>query len=459
MSATVAAARPTRLHRRSVATTVIGNFVEYFDGLAYGLFAALFADEFFPSSNPVTSLLGAFAVFAVGYLFRPLGGILLGRLADRRGRKPALMVSIAMMASGSTLIGISPTYDQIGLLAPVILLIARAAQGLSAGGEWPAAITYLMEMAPTNRRCFYGALFSVSASCGAFVAALMGGGLTWLLGRQDMAAWGWRIPFLFGGLLGLVLLLARRRLTETPVFQRDVRSRASRGSLRKVLTVHSRQVLLVALFISGLSAVTATWTAVVPSVGQRLAAPGQMFWVVVLVTGVMALLLAPLGLLADKVGAARFLATLSIGFAFVGPYAYLGMTGSFGNLVFAYGSGIVFVSCVTATMPSVLAAIYPPDIRALGIGLPVGVVTAVVGGVTPWLATYLRARDADGWFVGTVVAVVLVAWLAATLANRRFAANPVALAPTGTTETGAAEIAAGTGDTTGAGEDVSTRAA
>ena len=419
MTAIAGPAARSPLHRRTVAATVVGNFVEYFDWLAYGLFAPLFAAKFFPSSNPVTSLLGAFAVFAAGMLFRPLGGILLGRLADRRGRKPALMVSITMMAAGSTLIGISPTYHQIGLLAPVLLLLARAAQGISSGGEWPAAVTYLMELAPANRQCFYGSLFAMSASMGAFVAALLGGGLTSWLGPHAMAAWGWRVPFLVGALFGVILLLARNRLAETAVFQREVRARPTRGSLRRVLRWHRREVLLVALFVAGLTAVTATWTTVVPAVGQRLAPKGMMFWVVVLVTAVVALTQPLLGLLADRVGARRFLGALCVWFTVAGPFAYLGMTGSFGNLVFAYGGGIIFVACVTAALPKVLAALFPPAVRALGIGLPVGVTTAVVGGVTPWLATYLRARDASGWFIAAVVATVLAAWLAIEVATRR----------------------------------------
>ncbi|MFI9203849.1 MFS transporter [Streptomyces sp. NPDC053048] len=415
-------------HRRSVATTVVGNFVEYFDWLAYGLFAPLFAARFFPSDNAVTSLLGALAVFGTGMLCRPLGGILLGRLADRRGRRPALMVSVALMAAGSTLIGVAPTYGTVGLLAPVLLLLARMAQGVSSGGEWPAAVTYLMELAPPHRKCLYGSLFSMTAAAGAFAASLLGGGLTAWFGPAAMADWGWRVPFLVGGLLGAGLLLARNRLTETPVFQREVRARAGRGSLRGLLRSHRRQVLLTVLLVAGLAVVTGTWSTVVPATGHRLAAPGTMFWVVVCATAGVSVLLPGLGMLADRVGAGRFLVVASAAFALVGPYAFTRMSGSFASLLFAYGSGVLYMGCATAVMPKVLAGLFPPEVRALGIGLPHATTTAVLGGVTPYLAAYLGERGAGGWFAVAVAAAVLLAWPARNLGEA--AARPRALALT-----------------------------
>ncbi|MFD8361177.1 MFS transporter, partial [Streptomyces sp. NPDC059715] len=203
MPAVNGSVQPGQSHRRSVVATVVGNFVESFDWLAYGLFAPLFAAQFFPSSNQFTSLLGAFAVFGTGMLFRPIGGILLGRLADRRGRRPALMLAIGLMTGGSTLIAVVPTYEHIGIIAPLLLLLARLAQGVSSGGEWTAAATYLMEIAPKNRRCLYSSLFSVTTMAGPFVASLLGAGLGVWLGTATMEAWGWRVPFLLGGVFGV----------------------------------------------------------------------------------------------------------------------------------------------------------------------------------------------------------------------------------------------------------------
>jgi MHS family alpha-ketoglutarate permease-like MFS transporter len=406
------------MRRRSIAATVVGNFVEYFDWLAYGLFAPLFAKQFFPSSNNVTSLLGVYAVFAVGMLFRPLGGVLLGRLTDRRGRRPALMLSIGMMAAGSALIAAVPTYRHIGLAAPLLLLVARAVQGLSSGGEWPAAVTYLMELAPANRKCFYGSLFSMSGAAGALVAAVLGGSLTAWYGRAAMVTWGWRVPFMVGTLFGVILLLARRFVSESAVFQREVHTRPGRGSLRRVLGSYGRQVLLVVLFVGGLTAVIGTWTTTVPAIGFRLL-PAQMFWVIALASGITIALQVPLGLLADRIGVPIFLAGLNIAFLVVGPIAYLGMTRSFANLVFAYGSGILYIACVSMVMPKVLAALFPADVRGVGIGLPHSTTTAVLGGCTPLLATYMADRGVSGWFIAAVMATIVLGWLGAELAGRR----------------------------------------
>lgn len=420
---------PKKVHRRAVTATVVGNFIESFDWLAYGLFAPLFAAQFFPSGNGLTSLLGAFAVLGVGVLMRPLGGILLGRYADRRGRRPALMLAVSLMAGGSLLIGITPTYTHIGVLAPLLLLLARMAQGISHGGEWPTAAAYLMEVAPERRKSTYGSLFSLTTCAGAFTASLLGGGLTAALGPAAMTAWGWRVPFLVGGALGLVLLLLRSRLAETEVFEREVRGHHDRGSLRRVLGTHRRNVLLAVLFVAGTGAVGGTWTAVVPALGGRLAEPGTMFWVVVSVTALFMVLNVPLGLLADRVGATRFLTAASLVFTVTGSISYLTMTGDFASLMFAYGSGVMYLVCATTVLPKLLTEIFPAEVRALGVGLPNAVTSAVLGGIAPAAATFAAERDVSGWFIAAVMSAVLLSFPAALL-SRTTPPAPALLLPT-----------------------------
>ncbi|MFE4639155.1 MFS transporter [Streptomyces sp. NPDC056773] len=407
-----------RTHRRAVTATVVGNFVESFDWLGYGLFAPLLAPHFFPSSDPVTSLIGAFAVLGVGVLVRPLGGILLGRLADRRGRRPALMLAISLMTAGSFVIGIAPTYGVVGLLAPVILLLARVAQGISSGGEWPAAAAYLMEVAPAKRKSLYGSLFSLTTAAGAFTAAMLGGILTGILGADAMAAWGWRVPFLVGGVFGIVLLFLRSGLAETEVFRREASSRATRGSLRQVLGAHRRQVVMSVLFIAGMGTIGGTWTSVIPAMGQRLAGPGTMFGVVVCATATLIVINVPIGLLADKVGPRRFLLGATILFAVTGTYSFLNIEGTFASLLFAYLSGTVYLVCATTTLPGILSELFPAENRALGMGLPNAVTSAVLGGIAPALATYLGEHGGSGWFIGGVTVMVLLAWPATLLALR-----------------------------------------
>ncbi|MCZ0983716.1 MFS transporter [Streptomyces diastatochromogenes] len=408
---------PKKAHRRAVTATVVGNFIESFDWLGYGLFAPLFAAQFFPSGNSLTSILGAFAVLGVGVLMRPLGGILLGRYADRRGRRPALMLAVSLMAGGSLLIGVTPSYAHIGLLAPVLLLLARMAQGVSHGGEWPAAAAYLMEVAPEKRKATYGSLFSLTTCAGAFTASLLGGGLTAALGPAAMADWGWRVPFLVGGVLGLILLVLRSRLAETEVFRRQAQNPHARGSLRQVLVTHRRNVLLAVLFVAGTGAVGGTWTAVVPALGGRLAPPGTMFWVVVTATALMMALNVPIGLLADKIGAARLLVAASALFAVAGSVSYLTMTGTFASLLFTYGSGVVYLVCATTVLPKLLTEIFPTEVRALGIGMPNAVTSAVLGGVAPASAAFAAEHHASGWFIAGVMTAVLLSIPASLLAR------------------------------------------
>jgi MHS family alpha-ketoglutarate permease-like MFS transporter len=408
---------PKKAHRRAVTATVVGNFIESFDWLGYGLFAPLFAAQFFPTGNSLTSILGVFAVLGVGVLMRPLGGILLGRYADRRGRRPALMLAVSLMAGGSLLIGVTPSYAHIGLLAPVLLLLARMAQGVSHGGEWPAAAAYLMEVAPEKRKATYGSLFSLTTCAGAFSASLLGGGLTAALGPAAMADWGWRVPFLVGGVLGLILLVLRTRLVETEVFRRQVQGRRDRGSLRQVLGAHRRNVLLAVLFVAGTGAVGGTWTAVVPALGGRLAPPGTMFWVVVTATALMMALNVPIGLLADKIGAARLLVATSALFAVAGSVSYLTMTGTFASLLFTYGSGVVYLVCATTVLPKLLTEIFPPEVRALGVGLPNAVTSAVLGGIAPAAAAFAAEHQASGWFIAGVMTAVLMSVPASLLSR------------------------------------------
>ncbi|MEU8775800.1 MFS transporter [Streptomyces sp. NPDC048606] len=415
---------PAPTHRRAVAATVVGNFVESFDWLAYALFAPLFAPRFFPSSHPLTSLLGAFAVLGIGVLARPVGGVLLARYADRRGRRPALMLAIGLMTGGSLLIAVTPDHGTIGLAAPLLLLLARIAQGISAGGEWPTAAAYLMEQAPRGRACLYGSLFSLTTASGVLLASLLGAGLTGGLGPEAMASWGWRVPFVLGAVFGLVLMVMRARMTETDVFRREVRTLPTRGSLRRVLGAHRRQVLVSVLFVAGIATIGGTWTGVVPAMGARLSSPSTMFWVVVGGTALVIAANVPIGLLADKVGPRRFLAAASVLFAAVGSYGYLTMSGDFPSLLLAYGSGALFLVCATTTLPAILSGIFPPEVRVLGIGLPHAVTNAVLGGVSPALATYLAERGASGWFVAGAMAAVLLALPAAALASAaRFGAD------------------------------------
>ena len=197
---------------RTILAGSVGNAVEWFDWTIYASFAIFFSSQFFPEGNETTALLASFGIFAVGFFMRPVGGWLLGIFSDRYGRKAALGLTILMMAGGSLIIAVTPTYATIGLAAPLLLTAARLLQGLSLGGEYASATTFLAEMAPSNRRGFYSSFVFFSAAVGILAASAVGWALTSTLTKPEMAAWGWRIPFLLGALGGLAGLWIRRSI-------------------------------------------------------------------------------------------------------------------------------------------------------------------------------------------------------------------------------------------------------
>lgn len=205
--------------KKVICAAAVGNFVEWFDFAVYGFLATAIAQQFFPSSDATTGLLKTFAVFAVAFAFRPLGGIVFGMLGDRIGRKRVLAMTILLMAGATTLIGLLPTYAAIGIAAPIMLTLIRCAQGFSAGGEYAGACAYLMEHAPRTQRAWYGSFIPVSTFSAFACAAVMAYALDASLSPEAMASWGWRVPFLIAAPLGLVGLYLRWRLDETPAFQ------------------------------------------------------------------------------------------------------------------------------------------------------------------------------------------------------------------------------------------------
>lgn len=240
-------AQPNRI--KTVAAAVIGNAFEFYDFMVYATFAAMLGKVFFPSHNPNTSLLLSVATFGVGFVARPLGGIVIGSFADRFGRKPAMTLTIWLMALGSGMIGLLPTYEQIGVLAPLLLVVARLIQGFSAGGEMGPATTFLVESAPPDRVGFFGSWQLASQNIGILCASLIGLALAWILPPDAVNDWGWRVPFLLGILIAPVGLYIRRQLSETLETER---AHASMGLvLSDLFRNHWHVIVLAILAISG----------------------------------------------------------------------------------------------------------------------------------------------------------------------------------------------------------------
>lgn len=388
--------------RKAIVAGAVGNTVEWVDWAVYGTLAPVFASQFFPSDDEVAALLSTLAVFAVGFVMRPVGGAILGAYADRHGRKRGLTLTIAMMAGAAFVIALCPTYATIGVAAPIVLLVARLVQGFSAGGEFGSSSAFLVESAAPKRRAFAGSWQQVSVGGGILIASLMGTILTSTLDEAALQAWGWRLAFAVGGLLGLVGLWLRVSVEETDSFQRmrtdDGRPR--RSPLVTMLTEHP----LAALRVAGITiAGTLTyyiWITYMP--GYANAAIGiplnQAFLANTIAVAYFLCLLPFVALLSDRIGRKKTLLAFAIGFIVISyPGFQLLELGGFWPLLAVEVAGVTCLAGYSANCAAVMAEQFPPEVRTTGIALPYALAVALFGGTAPYITTWMSANDLRGW--------------------------------------------------------------
>lgn len=411
--------------RRALTAAAAGNTLEWYDWACYSVFSLLLAPQFFPKSEPMTALLATLAIFAVGFFFRPVGGVLLGAYADRYGRARALVLSVSLMAGGSLLIAAAPTYAAAGVLSPLLLLVARIAQGLSAGGEATAMTTFVVESAPAGRRGLHASVIHISSTIGVLIATVSALVLRATLGQSQLASWGWRIPFAAGAIAGLCVLYMRLRLRETPAFE-QTRGRPGRTSRTHALRGSSGRMLQVAGLTAGLSVTFYTFSVHLPTFAQRHhgVSANQAWWAS---TGALVVFIAVaplLGLVSDRVGPERLLVLFGIGSAVLAPIS-LGYLGSSGwTLLAGMVVMLVLYACGAVAMPVVVTAMFPTAIRSTAIGVSYALTVAVAGGSAPYLIHFLANRQMAHWYTGYIVVLcLLTAVTAALLARRRSAAS------------------------------------
>ncbi|HEY0293942.1 MAG TPA: MFS transporter [Bordetella sp.] len=385
--------------RKVLISSVLGNAFEWFDFAIYGMFAVVIAKLFFPTGDATASLMLTLATFGMGFVVRPIGGVLLGLYGDRVGRKKALTLTIVLMAIGTGLIGILPTYAAIGVAAPVLIVLARMLQGLSAGGEFSSATTMLIEFAPRHRRGLYGSLQMCSQalafSLGAAVAYLITSSLT----PEHLMSWGWRLPFLVGILVGPVGWLIRSRVDESPEFasyldQAEHNKKARpRAPLAEVFRDYPR-----AMFASIGVCVTGTVSAYVfvffvPLFSRQQFGISLADANLATFAGTLTILIfCPLaGWLSDKVGRKAVLVPAIVGYAIVGLFCfrYLVASPSFQSLLLLQVCVSFFMSFFWGPTPVVMTEIFPVDIRATGSAFTYNLSVLLFGGLAPFINTWL----------------------------------------------------------------------
>ncbi|MFG2287917.1 MFS transporter [Streptomyces sp. NPDC048595] len=404
---------PSRL--RQLAAASVGNAVEWYDWYAYSFLAVYFAEQVFPADtgNSLVPLLSTFAVFAVGFFMRPVGGLLMGAVADRRGRRTALTVTILLMGAGSLLVAVTPTYAATGVLAPLVLVVARLVQGLSVGGEFAASTTFLVESAGPGRRGLFSSFQYVSTTLGQLLASGTAALLAAVLTEREMGQWGWRVAFLIGALLSLLGLWIRRGAQETRSSEQRA---AERPGLFEALRRHPRQSLLICGITAGGTIAYYTWTTYLPTYAQVNAGfdKGDSLTVGTVSLAFFALLQPLGGMLSDRIGRKPLLLGFSLGFAVLAvPLLHL-VTDAFLSLLLVQCAGMVLLTGYTSIAAAVNAEVFPARVRAAGIGFPYSLTVALFGGTAPYVGTWFKQAghgDLFPWYVAALCLVSFVVYL------------------------------------------------
>ena len=395
-----------------------GNLVEWYDWFAYAAFAIYFAPVFFPKADPTAQLLSTAAIFAVGFVMRPIGAWVMGRFADTRGRKAGLSLSVALMFSGSMLIAIAPTYATAGLFGPATLLLARMLQGLSLGGEYGASATYLSEMAPRDHRGFWASFQYMTLIggqlCAIFVAVILQAFLT----EAELTAWGWRIPFVIGAILALVVYMLRRNLAETPSFENQAVDRPV-STARLLWKEHRRESILVGMLSAGGGLAAYTYTSYMQkylfnTVGFDKATATY----IIAAALIWFTLMQPLfGALADRFGRKQMLLLFGIGGAIVAAPTFLTLETVTSPIVatLLILIPLTFQAGYTANNALVKAELFPAHIRGLGVALPYAIGNAIFGGTVEMVALALKGAGVEWLFYFYVAAVIGMAGVATLL--------------------------------------------
>ncbi|NUR06211.1 MAG: MFS transporter [Nocardioidaceae bacterium] len=367
----------------------MGNMTEWFDYGVYAYAATYIAGAFFPSGDDAAATLNTLLVFAVSFLLRPVGGLVLGPIGDRFGRRRVLATTIVLMAASTFCVGLVPSYDQIGILAPILLVVLRVVQGFSTGGEYGGAATFMAEYAPDRRRGFFGSFLEFGTLAGFTLAALIVLIFELVLSPDAMASWGWRIPFLLGGPLGLVGLYLRNQLEDTPVFrdleENDQVEDNATSALKDLVSTYWKQLLTLGGLVIALNVCNYTLLAYMPTyLEQKIGLSARESLVLLIIGQTVMMLLIPFsGRLSDRFGRKPAWWTSLIGLFIVAIPAFQLMGKGFALALVGFAvMGVLYVlqlSTISATFP----AMFPTHVRFAGFAISYNVFTALFGGTAP----------------------------------------------------------------------------
>jgi MHS family alpha-ketoglutarate permease-like MFS transporter len=405
----------TAPHLKAIVSGSVGNLVEWYDWYAYAAFSLYFAPVFFPGKDPTANLLNTAGIFAVGFLMRPIGGWLFGSLADRKGRKWAMTVSVLIMSFGSLMIAVTPSYNSIGIAAPLLLLLARLLQGLSVGGEYGTAATYLSEMATSGRRGFYSSFQYVTLIGGQLIALGVQLLMQNILTTEQMHSWGWRIPFFIGAILSLIAFYLRSNMDETEAFKHNGgAAKKSSGSVRELFH-HPRAVATVMGLTLGGTIAFYTYTTYMQKflVNTVHLSKGQSTLLTFISLFIYAAIQPLYGLLSDRIGRRPLL----IGFGVMGTLCTVPILTTLSHttdLLALFGlmmAALLIVSGYTSINAVVKAELFPARIRALGVGFPYSVTVALFGGTAEYFALWFKNAGHENYYYWYTTGCIFISLL------------------------------------------------
>lgn len=392
----------------------LGNMIEWFDWYIYASFAIYFANFFFPDGDQTVELLSTAAVFAVGFLMRPFGSFIMGKYADQHGRRSALTLSVSIMAGGSLLIALIPTYGMVGIFSPILLILIRLVQGLSLGGEYGISATYLSEMATANRRGYYASFQYVTLISGQLLALVVQIVLQLVFTDAQLRAFGWRIPFAIGAVGALIVLYLRLSMDETNQFKSTAKKTSARGTLRELAKYPNQVLTVMGLTFGGTIAFYTYTTYMQKYMINSLGLAPKLVTLINFLALLIFMSVQPLfGHISDKIGRKPLLYWFGIGGTLLTVPIFMGLQ-FFDSPIAAFLlmlGGLLIVSGYTSINAIVKAELFPTEIRALGVGFPYGLTVAIFGGTVEYVALWLKHIGHEDWFFYYVSAAAFVSFL------------------------------------------------
>lgn len=401
--------------KKLILLSSLGGALEFYDFVIFIVFAKIISAAFFPSHDPLTSLMATFGVFALGYIVRPLGGFLFGHLGDRWGRKKTFVISVFLMAIPTFLMGLLPTYETIGITASIILIILRLLQGLSVSGEVPGAIIFVAESVPNQHRGAACGIIFFAINTGLLLGSLMGMLLTATLSQEQLMTWGWRIPFLLGGVLGIVSYYLRKKMRETPLFETITQQQAhEKVPALTLFKQHAKKFLQgVGIVSIGAALFNLCFLYLPTYISTEFQFPLKSLFtlntIAIFIFSVQALLMA---WLSDHIGRKPLMLLGSIGFLVLSYPLFTLFQHSFLSLGVAFVLFALLGGCISGTFPCQLVEMFPTHVRYTGFAITYNIGYAIFGGLTPLIATALIRFTGHSlapafWLMGIAVLAIL----------------------------------------------------